>query len=69
MLADVFQSFGSAVQFRHGERVYVKLRDLVTRSNQPDELSLGGSHRRIGHHIKQADMQLANVLLQRSLSR
>jgi hypothetical protein len=45
-----------------GERVDVDLHDLVGATDQPDELLLGHVQRGVGHHVEQADVQLADVL-------
>jgi hypothetical protein len=62
-LTDVFLGPRSAIQFSQGERVHIKLGYLVASSNEPHELRLGGRQGCIRHHIEQADVKFANVLV------
>jgi len=45
--------------------VNIKLSNGVALPHQSKELALGGFNRRIGHHIKQANVQGANILMGR----
>ena len=69
VLADMFRGFGVAFELRDGKRVDVELRDRVAAADQANELPLGGGECRVRHHIEQADVQLADVLLARPVQR
>ena len=45
------------------KRMHEKLRDRIALADQAQELPFGGLERGIGHHVEQADMQFANILL------
>jgi hypothetical protein len=64
----MFLCVGSAIQLRDGERIDVELSDLVTSAYQPDELMFRGGKRCIRHHVQQADVQLANILVTCTIS-
>jgi hypothetical protein len=60
---DVRTALGSARQLFQRERVHVELGDLVALADQPEELPLGGRQRGVRHHVEQADVQLADILM------
>ena len=60
---DVRARLGIARQGVERKRVHEKLRDRVAFADQPEELLLGRAERRVGHHVEQPDMQLANILV------
>ncbi len=45
--------------------MHVELSDLVALADKPEELPLGRRQRRVRHHVEQADMQFADVLMER----
>ncbi len=49
--------------------MHVKLRDGIALTNQPKELTLSCRQRGIRHHVEQPNVQLANILMQRSIQR
>jgi hypothetical protein len=66
---NVAERIGAAFQFRQGKRVDEKLRNAVTAADEAYELALGGPQRRIRHHVQEADVQLANILVDRTIDR
>ena len=56
ILIDMRLSLLAAWQIGDGERVQIKLRDLIAFTDQAKELALGGLQRGIGHHVQQADV-------------
>ncbi len=66
---DVRLPLRAALEFLERKRVHVELRDGVGFADQPEELPFGGGQRRIGHHVEQADVQLADFLVERDIAR
>ncbi len=60
---DMRLSFFATGQSGNSERMYIKLADLIAGANQPEKLPLGGFQGFVRHHVQQADMQGANVLV------
>ena len=55
---------GAPRQGLQAEGMDVELGDLIALADQAEELALGGGQGRVRHHVEQADMQLADVLMQ-----
>jgi hypothetical protein len=45
------------------------LGDAIAAADEPYELPLGGLERRVGHHVEESDVQLADVLVQGAVER
>ncbi len=59
----------AAIQPGQRERVDEELRNRVAAADKMDELPLGCLQRRIRHHVQEADVQLADVLVLRTVER
>ena len=49
--------------------MHVELGDRIALTDQPEELAFGRRQRLVRHHVQQTDVQLADVLVQRTVRR
>ena len=66
ILIDVSARLGIALDGSDAERVDVELHDLIAPADEAQKLALGGLQRGIGHHVQEADVQGADVLIARA---
>ncbi len=59
----MFRRAFAATKLCERERIDIELGDRIARPDEADELALGRGQCRIGHHVQQADVQLADILV------
>ena len=63
------EGFWAPREFVDRKWVYMELSDLVALADQTEKLALRRLQGRIRHHVEQSNVELADVLLLRSLRR
>ncbi len=66
---DVTDRLLATFEGRKGKRINEELGNAVAAADQADELALGRPQRRIRHHVQEADVQFADVLVYRAIER
>lgn len=64
MLVDVGLGVWGAAEAGEGEGVDIELGDLVTVADKAHKLLFGDTEGGIGHHIEEADMEFADILVE-----